>query len=162
MRDFDTQRKVSQEVKLNVLAGARLTGSGNNSQHWKFILVQDRSNIRKLADDSTTGKWAQRCNFAVIILTDPKLPFYLIDAGRAIQDMQLAAWNSGLASGLFTGMSDVRLKKDFDIPSEYEATAVVCFGYPNRKITGRKKNRKALSDISFLEKFGNPMDPRRL
>jgi hypothetical protein len=37
VRDFDAERKVSQEVKLNILSGARLTGSGNNSQHWNRL-----------------------------------------------------------------------------------------------------------------------------
>jgi nitroreductase len=36
--------------------------------------------------------------------------FHLIDAGRVLQNMQLAAWNHGIGSGLFTGIREEKLK----------------------------------------------------
>ena len=40
--------------------------------------------MKKLADDSITGKWVANCNYAVVVLTDPTLPYHMIDAGRAV------------------------------------------------------------------------------
>ena len=90
VREFDL-KDVPAQVKLNVLEAGRMTGSGMNIQHWKFILVQDRENLRKLAEDSTTGSWVEHANFAVVVLTGPKYGFHMIDAGRVAQDMQLDA-----------------------------------------------------------------------
>lgn len=160
VREFDP-RKVPSEVKLKVLEAARMTGSGKNLQHWKFILVQNRENLSKLAEDSTTGKWVEHANFAVIILTGTKFGFYLIDAGRAVQNMQIAAWNFGVASGVFTGVNPEALRKDFKIPSDLTASIVVGFGYPIRRLIG-KKNRKPIEELVFAERYGEAFSSQQL
>jgi nitroreductase len=160
VREFDS-KGVPSEVKLKVLEAARMTGSGNNSQHWKFILVQDPEHLSELARDSTTGKWVERANFAVIVLTGTKFGFYLIDAGRVVQNMQIAAWNYGVASGVFTGLNQEALQKDFKIPDDLNASIVVGFGYPSRKLVGRK-NRKPIEELVFAERYGEAFDSKQL
>ncbi len=154
-------KKVPSDVKLKVLEAARATGSGANKQHWRFILVQDKQAVKQLAEDSTSGGWVSGADFAVVVLTDPTLGFHLIDTGRAVQDMQLAAWNSGVASGIYTGVKEESMRRDFGIPKELRPTAVVGFGYPHEKIVG-KKNRTALAELAHLDKFGNKFDPKKL
>ncbi len=154
-------KKVPAEVKLEVLEAARATGTGINKQHWRFILVQDKEAVKKLAEDSTSGGWVAGADFAVIVLTDPKLGFHLIDTGRAVQDMQLAAWNSGVTSGIYTGFKEENMRKDFRIPAELKPTAAVGFGYPVKKLAG-KKSRMPLAEIASLDKFGNRFDPKKL
>lgn len=160
VREFSSE-KVPAEIKLKILEAGRLTGSGLNIQHWRFILVQHPENLKKLAQDSTTGKWVQRCNFAIILLTNPNYDFHMIDAGRALQDMQLVAWNFGVTACIFTGMRVDSLRKDFNIPEYLHPTVVVGFGYPAKKILGRKE-RLPLREIAFLEKYDNKMDHQRL
>ncbi len=160
VREFDS-KNVPAQVKLKVLEAGRMTGSGMNIQHWRFILVQDPENLRKLADDSTTGKWVGHANFAIVVLTDPKYGFHLIDAGRAAQNMQIAAWNYGIASGVFTGVNREVLQKDFNIPSNLNPSIIVGFGYPVRELTGRK-SRKALKEIAFLGRYGEAVDLERM
>ncbi len=157
VKEFDS-KPVPKDVKLKILEAARLTGSGVNSQHWRFILVQDPKNLKQLADDSTSGQWVQGANFAIVVLTDPKLGFHLIDAGRVTQDMQVAAWNFGVASRLYTGFDLSKMRKDLAIPANLEPSIVVGFGYPAKKITGKKKNRKSLEELVFLEKYGNKLE----
>lgn len=161
IREFDS-RAVPADVKLKVLEAARLTGSGINNQHWRFILVQGGDRIKRLAEDSTTGSWVAQANFAVIVLTNPKFGFHALDGGRAAQDMQIAAWNSGVGSGLYTGVNVEAMRKDFGIPKELNPTVVVGFGYPTNKITGKKKNRKPLSDLAFLNSYDSPLEPSKL
>jgi nitroreductase len=153
-KEFAT-RPVGPEVKGAVLEAGRLTSSGVNSQHWRFILVQDPANIARLAADSTSGSWVANANFAVIICTDPTKYYHLLDAGRALQDMQLTAWNSGVTSRIYTGIKQPDMRRDFGIPESLNATVVVGFGYPKKKLMGRK-DRKPLSEIAFLERYGNP------
>jgi nitroreductase len=160
VREFDS-RAVQSEVKLKVLEAARMTGSGNNSQHWRFILVQDPENLSKLAGDSTTGKWVERANFAVIVLIGTKFGFYMIDAGRAVQNMQIAAWNFGVASGVFTGVNPKALQEDFKIPTDLTASIVVGFGYPIRRLIGRKY-RKPIEELVFAERYGEAFNSQRL
>lgn len=158
VREFDSKKPVPKDIKLKVLDAARLTGSGVNHQEWRFILVQESKALKQLADDSTSGKWVAGANFAVIVLTDPKLAFHQIDSGRALQDMQLAAWSAGVGSGLYTGINEQKMRNDFAIPSNLEPTVIVGFGYPAKKITGKKKNRMPLEEVAYLEKYGNRLD----
>ncbi len=154
-REF-ASKAVGRETKMAVLEAARLTQSGVNSQHWRFILVQDPKNLGRLAADSTSGSWVAGANFAVVICTDPTKGYHLLDAGRAAQDMQLTAWDSGVTSRLYSGIKQAEMRRDFGIPESLNATVVVGFGYPKHRIIGRK-NRKPLSEVAFLEKFGNPV-----
>jgi nitroreductase len=152
IREFSAQL-VQSEVRLEVLEAARLTGTGLNTQHWRFILVENKDNLKKLAHDSTSGSWVAGANFAIIVLTNPKYNFHLIDAGRVIQNMQLAAWNQGVGSGLFTGIKEAELRNDFGIPQDLSPTVVVGFGYPARKLGGKRKNRLPLNELIYYEKY---------
>ena len=149
-------KPVPAEIKRSVLDAARLTGSGNNLQHLRFVLVHDKANLKRLASDSTTGGWVAGADFAVIVLIDPQYRFHMIDAGRAIQAMMLAAWGFGIGSGIFTGFKADAMAKDFALPSNLNLTAVVGFGYPQKKILG-KKNRKPLTEVAYLEKYGQKL-----
>jgi nitroreductase len=151
-----SRKDVPSEVKRKVLEAARLTGSGVNYQHWRFVLIREPQNIARLAEASTTGKWVGSANFAVLILTDPRYNFHLIDAGRVIQDTQLAAWNFGVASRLYTGFDKEAMTRYFGLPSNLSLSAVVGFGFPAKKIMGRK-NRKPLSELVYSEKYGQPL-----
>jgi nitroreductase len=155
VREFSS-KSVPAEVKKGILEAARLTQSGSNSQHWRFILVEKPENLKKLADDSPWGKWVSGANFAVIVCTDPTKNFHMIDAGRAVQDMELTAWDHGVASGVYTGFKAQEFRRDFGIPDGLNPTIVVGFGYPKKKLLGRK-NRKPLSEVAFREKFGSPL-----
>lgn len=150
-REFSPET-VPSEIRSKILEAARMTGTGLNTQHWRFVLVEDRENVKRLALDSTSGSWVSGANFAIIVLTDPEKRFHMIDAGRVVQDMQLAAWNYGVASGLFTGIKGAEFRRDFGIPKEMNPAVVVGFGYPARKIAG-KKRRLPLEDLVRREKY---------
>jgi nitroreductase len=154
VREFSLQ-EVPAEIKSKILDAARLTGSGLNTQHWRFILVEEKKNLEKLAEDSTTGGWVSGANFAVIVLTNPRHKFHMIDAGRVVQDMQLAAWNYGIASCLFTGVQEEKLRRDFNIPKHLNPTIIVGFGFSAKEIIGKRKNRLPLDELIYYEKYGN-------
>src|SRR3989449_6926556 len=160
IRQFDS-KKVATEVKSRVLEAARASGTGNNKQEWRFILVQEKEMLKRLAEDSTSGGWVAGANFAVVVLSDPTLGFHLIDAGRAVQNMELAAWDHGVISGIYTGIKDERMRKDFAIPSTLKPVAVVWFGYPVKRNLWEKK-RNPPSELAFFDKYGNKLDPKKL
>jgi nitroreductase len=154
LREFSSQ-DISPQTKSKILEAARLTGSGLNTQHWRFVVIENKKNLEKLAADSTSGGWVSDANFAVIVLTDPQFKFHMIDAGRVVQDMQLAAWNYGVASCLFTGVQDEKLRSDFSIPKELNPTIIVGFGFPTKRTSGKRKNRMPLDELVYYEKYGN-------
>lgn len=160
VREF-AQKRVESEIKTKILEAARFTGSSMNTQHWRFVLVQERRNLATLARDGTTGTWVKDADFAVLIMIDPKVPGSMIDAGRVLQDMELAAWNFGVVSGLFTGLKVEELRRDFGVPENLTPVAVLGFGYPVRKITGKKK-RKPLEELVFFENCHTRFSPKEI
>ena len=145
---------VGDDIKRLVLEAARLSSTGLNSQHWRFILIDTKDELSKLAEISTTGKWIAGAGFAVIILTDPQYPYHAIDAGRAIAYMQLAAWEKGVVSCIYTGFDEQKMRQRYNIPDKMHIAAVIGFGYPRRKIIG-KKSRLPLSEIAYYMRYGN-------
>lgn len=156
IREF-ADTPVDNEVKRLVLEAARLSSSGLNSQHWRFILIDTREELEKLAEISTTGKWISGASFAVIVLTDPQYPYHDIDAGRAIAYMQLAAWERGVGSGIYTGFDGKKMRQEYNIPDKMHISAVVGFGYPRKRIIG-KKNRHPLTEIAYHMRYGNRLE----
>ena len=154
-------KPVPSDIKLKILDAARLTGSGVNYQHWRFVLVQDRERLKTLANDSTSGPWIAGANFAIIVSTNPKFGFHLIDAGRAVQSMGIAAWSFGVASRIYTGFNREALESDFGIPKNLEPSVIMGFGYPTKKILGKKK-RKSMGEVAYIDRFGNPLNPAQL
>lgn len=155
VREFRDE-KVPDEVKLKILEAGRLSPTGINSQHWRFILVENKEGLKKLAEASTTGKWVEGADFAVVIITNPKYGFHMIDAGRCVQDMQLVAWEEGVGSCIYTGFDEKKMRYLLNVPEELNIATVVGFGYPAKKIRG-KKNRRPLSELAFSEKYGNKL-----
>src|SRR5271155_2798528 len=156
LREF-AKKPVPDDIVMKVLEAGRLTGSGVNKQHWHFVLLRTEEAISKLASCAPYGGWIAGADFAIIVLTAQKWPFHLFDAGRAVQDMQLVAWNYGVVSGLTTGFEEESMRIEFNIPREFSISAALGFGYPSRKILG-KKNRKPLREVASLERFGNPLE----
>jgi nitroreductase len=153
VREF-SMKDVAWEIRSKILEAARLTGTGMNTQHWRFILVERKDNLMKLAEDSTSGSWVARANFAIIVLTNPKYGFHLIDPGRVLQNMQLAAWNHGIGSGLFTGIREEKIRNDFAIPNQLSPSVIIGFGYPGSRLTGKRKNRLPIHELVYYEKYG--------
>ncbi len=155
VREYSAKH-VPAEIKRRILEAARLTGSSMNTQHWRFVVVQEPANLKRLAEDGRTGAWVEKADFAVIILVNLSVPGSAVDGGRVLQDMEVAAWGSGVASRLYTGFKEAEMRRDFALPAELTIAAVLGFGYPAKKILGRK-NRKPLEELAFSERYGYPL-----
>lgn len=157
VREFD-EKPISREIKMKILEAARSTGTGLNTQHWRFILVENKENLKLLAKDSLSGKWIENSNFAIIILTNPKYGFHLIDAGRVLQNMQLTAWNYGIGSGLYTKVDDSKLKNDFKIPTELNPSVILGFGYSKKNFKNKTKDRIPIDKLVYKEIYGESIN----
>jgi hypothetical protein len=59
-------------------------------------------------------------------------------------------------------MNEDLMRRDFKVPKKMHLAAVVVFGYLERKISGRRKNRKPLSEIVHLGEYGRGFDSKSL
>lgn len=149
------EEPVDSDTRRAILDAGRNASSARNRQHWRFILV-DGEGLDELAELSPSGGWVANADFAVVICTIDEYGFKKLDAGRALTNMQLVAWEAGLTSRIYT-VDRPEVNNFLEIPDEYHLTAVLGFGYPDRELQG-KKDRKPLEEVAFSGKFGRPLE----
>jgi nitroreductase len=126
-----SDRPVPEEVQRRILDAGRVAGSSQNRQQRRFVVVTDRGLLERLAETVFVPSNLRDCAFAVAIAVWGKGPTSF-DAGRAAQNMLLAAWHEGLGSSP-NGMSDRAVAGEVLGLSEGEEPAIVLtFGYPAR------------------------------
>ena len=97
-------KPVPEDVLRRVLEAGRLSASAMNKQPWHFIVVQDSNMLRQLGTVAQTGPYISEAPLAIVVAIEPSR-FALADAGRAIQDMLLTAWDAGVG-GNWVGSGD--------------------------------------------------------
>jgi nitroreductase len=147
---------VPADVIRRIVEAGRLTGSSKNGQPWRFIVVQNREMLSKLAAVSPTGPYISQAPIAVAVAIEKASRFGVSDGSRAIQSMILTAWSEGVGSNWvgFAGMSQA--KALLGVPDDYDLLAIVPFGYPAAPGGRGKKRRKPLNEVAYRERFGAP------
>jgi nitroreductase len=164
---FFNKRPIDRSRVLRILEAARLCQSAKNLQPWYFILIEDKLALETLAgfmkgdEDEMELKNA---TIAVAVISDPASEFHVVDSGRAIQNMTLAAWEMGIGSTMISGLEPPNrescrdeVKRFLKVPETLKLVDLVIFGYRKSKAKVKHKNRKPLAEIVFLERFGNPL-----
>ena len=116
---------LEEEIVTRILDAGRLAGSGSNRQPWTFVLVEDRDRIEALAPAVFAPENVLGAGLVLAVVVRGTGPVSF-DAGRAAQNMMLAAWNEGVAS-CPNGVSDP------DTAAEIcgaDVKLVLSFGYP--------------------------------
>jgi nitroreductase len=86
-----------EEVVARVLDAGRLAGSASNRQPWVFVVPDTRERVEALARSVYVPENVLGAGLVVAVaLTGRRQAAF--DAGRAAQNMLLAAWNEGLSS----------------------------------------------------------------
>jgi nitroreductase len=131
IREF-TKEPITDESLDRILEAGRWSGSAKNVQPWHFIVIRNNDRLIEL---SKCGSYAQHlpgAQVAVAIVSDP-VRAASFDAGRAAQNMMLAAWAEGIGSGIATMHDQACAKKVLRIPEDKDITIVLDFGYPASK-----------------------------
>jgi nitroreductase len=148
-------KPVPPETVRRIVEAGRLTGSSMNRQPWHFIVVQDRDSLRQLGALAKTGPYIAQAAFAIVVAIQ-RTPFSVSDGSRAIQSMMLSAWSEGVGSNWVGFMGLTEVKPLLGIPADVDVLAIIPFGYPAKPVGKGKKNRKPLSEVVHLERFGQP------
>ena len=126
----DTRRyadkPIPEDVVERILDAGRVTGSAQNRQPWRFLIVEDAERREKLADAVYEPSNIRGAQLVVAIVGTR--PF---DLGRCVQSMMLAAWNDGVASSP-NGIADKDAAQK-TLGLEEPPVTVLSFGYPARQ-----------------------------
>jgi nitroreductase len=107
-----------------------MAGSAKNRQPWTFVVVRDDRAIEAVAEAVFEPGNIRGAAFVVAVVMDGGAG---IDAGRAVQNMLLAAHAQGIGS-CPNGIQDpVGLRRALRLGEEAKVAAVLSFGHPARK-----------------------------
>lgn len=130
VRDY-ASAPVPEEVERRILDAGRLSGSSQNRQQWRFVVVESAERREALADLVYTPGNVRGAQLVVAIAVGGKGPTSF-DAGRCAQNMLLAAWDAGVGA-CPNGMPDDAAVAGLLGLREGERPAIVLtFGYPAR------------------------------
>ena len=126
VRDY-VARPLEPEVERGILDAGRLAGSAKNRQPWTFIVVRDDVAVEAVAESVYEPGNIRGAAFVVAVQMAGGAG---IDAGRAVQNMLLAAHALGVGS-CPNGISDrVGLNRALGLADDATVAAVLSFGYP--------------------------------
>ena len=127
------ERPVSEDVERRILEAGRLSGSSQNRQPWRFVVLEQRSTVEQVADAVWAPDNVLGAALVVAVVVGGRGPVQF-DAGRAAQNMLVAAWNEGVG-GCPNGVRDSEaLGAALDLAEDERYAIVLSFGYPARPV----------------------------
>jgi nitroreductase len=146
---------VPETVVKKILMAARWAPSSRNQQPWHLVVISERQTLQAIGEILNTGSFIAEAPLAVAVVMDnadsPQL-----DAGRALQQMEVMAWSEGLGTCVVTPSDDERGKITglLRIPPGMDLITVMPFGYRPDDLKGGGIPRKPLSEMAHRELFG--------
>ena len=120
-------RDLPEDVVRRILDAGRLAGSAKNRQPWTFLVVRDDRAVEAVAESVFEPSNVRGAAFVVAVVMRGGAG---IDAGRAVQNMLLAAHALGIGS-CPNGISDhVGLNRALRLGADDKVAAVLTFGHP--------------------------------
>jgi nitroreductase len=143
------------DVATRILDAGRLSGSASNRQPWTFMLVEARDRVEALAGCVFAPDNVLGAGLVVAVVVGGKGPVSF-DAGRAAQNMLLAAWNEGIAS-CPNGLADRDgAHAALELGEDESPVIVLTFGLPEKRRDPESRtveewsaraNRRPLADV---------------
>lgn len=130
VRAYDA-RPLGSEIERRILDAGRVAGSSKNRQARRFVVVRDEGVREEVASCVHAGDHVRGAAFVVAIVVGRKGPT-AFDAGRAAQNMMLAASNDGIGS-CPNGIADAeRLREAVGHGEDESVATVLTFGHPEK------------------------------
>jgi len=152
-------RPLPDDAIRRILDAGRVAGSSQNRQNRRFIAFRDRDLLARLAPCVYTPTNVLGSALAVAIVIAGKGPT-AFDAGRAGQNMMLAAWNEGIGSSP-NGIADADLLTQVLGHGEDERVAIIrTFGYPARPVDPERRTPEEWIERANRRPFDEVVDLR--
>lgn len=138
------QRKIDSSIIDEILIAARLASSAANRQPLSYIVVEGKNKVDQVFDYT---KWAaalppeqgqpkenERPTLFIAVVQNTDINANSdTDAGLAIANMTLAAWNHGVGSCIIANCNKTALSELFGLSENQKLHTVIGFGYPTHK-----------------------------
>ncbi|MBI4284888.1 MAG: nitroreductase family protein [Chloroflexi bacterium] len=150
---------VPPELVAQILEAGRWAPSADNSQPWRFIVLEDALIREKCARLLYWGRFLARAPLGIAITVDPQATSCPIqDGALAAGNILLACHALGLgACWLDPTPTEEALVDLLAIPKGQVLVTVISIGYPD---ASPMKHRKKLCDLTYRNQYGNKWAPQ--
>ncbi len=135
------QREVSRDIVEEILVAARLASSAANKQPLSYVVILDKEKVDEVFSHT---RWAgylppeqgqpkaeeQPVLFIAVVENLDINRDCDTDAGLAIGNMTLAAWDHGVGSCIIGACNKAALSEMFGLTENQKLHTVIAFGYP--------------------------------
>lgn len=163
---------VAPELVRELLDAARLAPSGNNTQPWRFIVVEEAGGRETLARICHDQRWMATAPVHIAVCADlgtrseEPLPFDEdtpgMDAKRVIRDtaiaidhLMLRAVELGLGTCWIGWYTQEAIKPLLGVPANVFVLGILVVGHPAE--SPRPRPRQPLQELAFRGTWGNPL-----
>ena len=163
VRKFKTNEASWRDV-IECIDAARYAPTAGNNYTLKFIIVDDKNTIQKLADVAQQPFIAQ-AHIIVVVCTNPSRTinayeqfgekFCRQQAGAAIENFLLKIQEKGLATCWIGYFVENQVKKILKIPDKIIVEAMFPIGYEVKTIKQKQRLKIDLDRILYFNKYGN-------
>ena len=153
-------KKVSWKSVLEAIHAAIKIPSPSNQSHIKFIIIENKDTIGKLAEYSNQ-LWINESNLIVVVVSDDTnlenqfgergRVYSRQTAGASIENLILKLTDLGLNSCWVGAYSDELIKQNLKIPMHMQIEAIIPVGYEKEK--HEKKHKTNLENVLRWEDF---------
>jgi nitroreductase len=159
-----SEREIPDDVLLDILDAGRWTGSAKNTQPWDLIVVKNRDSLEALAQRGRYAGHLAYAPLAIALVMHGDDVSTLMDEGRLMQNLMLAAWAHGVGSciaSIYPADNEQRARERLDIPKDRHLRTMLSIGYPAGPEALRlpenapiRRGRRAMADVVSWERFG--------
>ncbi|HLZ71162.1 MAG TPA: nitroreductase family protein [Dehalococcoidia bacterium] len=141
-------RPIPEETLHRILQAGRMAGSAKHAEPCRFVLLRDRARREEVGACGNFTAQLPAAAIAVAIVTLPPSGQWdaeramSFDAGRAAQNMMLAAWAEGISSCPVTMHHHDDAARVLGLPEGHRCTWVLAFGYPADDAPPREQRQK--------------------
>lgn len=164
------ERPVRDADILSTVEAARLAPSASNGQPWRFIVVTTPAAREELSRQCFSGifsrtRFAARAPVIVALCAEragvlslaqsvKDKAMYQLDCGIAGEHLVLRAAELGLGTCWIEWFNRRKAHKMLGVPAHVRVVSLLAMGYPAAGQMSRKKVRRPLSSVLYLDSWG--------
>jgi nitroreductase len=124
-----TDQVVPEDAVRRILQAGRMAGSSKNSQPCRFVVIDDATGKEEIAKCGDFAAWIPTAPLLIAVAVPDEAPRNEFDAGRAAQNMMIAAWSEDIGSCPVSMHHVECARETLGLPANFRVSVVVAFGY---------------------------------
>ena len=169
VRRFE-QKPVDRKLIFSCLEAARFAPSAENSQPWRFLIIDDPDVKSAFGEKIFSGiyrhtRWAINAPVLVVLLADldfvthriakviQGIPFYLIDLGIAGEHFVLQAHSLGLGTCWIGWFHFKKARRFLKLPNNLKICDLIALGHPAKGWEAKQKKSKSIDEITRFNRW---------